>query len=272
MTTCIHPTAVVDPAAELAEGVHVGPHAVIEGEVTVGKGTEIRAGAFVQGPSRIGRDNVIFPGACIGTDPQDLKYRSERTFLEIGDRNCFREFCSVNRGTAGGGGVTRLGDDNLLMTTSHVGHDCQVGSRVVLVNGVALAGHVKVDDDATLSAYTSVHQFCRVGRHAYVGGYSVVTQDALPFVKIVGQRPVCLGINRIGLQRKGFEPEAIVRLETGFRLLTRSGLNLSQAVDKLREELGGHPEIDHLIDFVTSAERGVIRAVPSSRRSRGGAD
>lgn len=266
----VHPTAIVDPGAVLGEGVVVGPHAVIGPDVTIGAGTHVGASAFVQGPATIGRDNRIFPHACIGTDPQDLKFRGEVTRLEIGDRNHFREFCTVHRGTAKGGGLTRIGDDNLFMAYAHVAHDCQVGNRTIFANGATLAGHVEVGDDASISAFSAVHQFCRVGRHAYIGGYSVIVQDALPFVKTVGSKPAVYGINRIGLQRKGFSEETIKRLERALRLLTRGGLNLGDAVVKLREELGDDPEVAYLADFIGSAERGVIRALPGRKGARGG--
>ena len=185
MSAGIHPSAVVDPTAELADDVVIGPYAVIGARVSIGSGTTVGAAAQIQGPTRIGRDNRIHGQACIGFDPQDVKFRGEETWLEIGDRNHFRELCTIQRGTAKGGGTTRIGDDNLFMVYTHVAHDCQVGNRTIFANNATLAGHVEVQDDASISAFTSIHQFCRVGRHAYVGGYSVITQDALPFVKTV---------------------------------------------------------------------------------------
>lgn len=267
----VHPSAVVEPGAELGPGVRVGPHALVGAGVALGEGTEVGAGARLLGPTRIGRHNRIFPNACIGFEPQDLKFQGEEVFLEVGDRNQFREFCTVHRGTSKGGGVTRVGDDNLFMAYSHIAHDCQVGSRVVFANNATLAGHVEVHDDASISAFSSVHQFCRVGRHAYVGGYTVVVMDALPFVKLVGQKATCYGVNTIGLRRKGFAPEAVRRLEQAYRILVRSRLNTSQALARLREELGGqpeHPEVDELIAFVESAKRGVHKSPPE--RGQGG--
>lgn len=269
MGSLIHPTAIVHPTAELAAGTRVGPYAVIGPRVTLGEGTEVGAGAQIQGPARIGRENRIFPHACIGFDPQDLKYAGEETWLEVGDRNRFREFSTVNRGTTGGGGMTTVGDDNLFMAYTHVAHDCKVGSRTIFANGATLAGHVEVHDDATISAYSAVHQYCRVGRHAYVGGYSVITMDALPYVKTVGHKPACFGLNRVGLERKGMDGEAIERLDRALRLLLHSRLNTSQAVERIREELGGHPEIDYLLDFITTARRGVIKSLPGRRGERG---
>lgn len=267
--TQIHPTAVVDAAAELDEGVRVGPHAVIGPRVRLGAGTEVGAGAQVYGPSRIGRDNKIFPQAAVGYDPQDLKFAGGEVWLEIGDRNHIREFCTIHRGTEKGGGKTVLGDDNLLMTYTHIAHDCIVGSRTIFANNGTLAGHVEVDDDAVIGAFSSVHQFCKVGRHAYIGGYSVLTRNVLPFVKTVGMKPACYGINRIGLERKGFSAELLESLERAYRILVRSKLNTSQALERLRAELGEVDEVRYLIGFVEGAERGVIKDLPSRRAARG---
>lgn len=265
----IHPSAHVDPDAVLGEGVRVGPFAVIGAYVTIGDHTEVGAGAQVYGPTRIGSHNRIHPQACIGFEPQDLKYQGEEVWLEIGDRNQFRECCTIHRGTAKGGGVTRIGSDNLFMAYSHVAHDCQVGSRVVFANNATLAGHVEVHDDASISAFTSVHQFCRVGRHAYVGGYSVVTMDALPFTKTVGLKPAVYGLNSIGLKRKGFNPESLRRLEQALRLLVRSGLNTAQALERIRAEVGGDPEVDYFLSFIETAKRGVHKSRPRGGRSGG---
>jgi UDP-N-acetylglucosamine acyltransferase len=270
MSAQIHPLAAVAPDAVLGEGVRVGPFAVIGPEVVLGDGCEVGAGAQVCGPAVIGRENRIHPQACIGFEPQDVKYAGERVALEIGDRNQFREMCTVHRGTAKGGGVTRIGDDNLFLAYSHVAHDCQVGSRTLFVNNATLAGHVEVHDDASISAFTSVHQFCRVGRHAYVGGYSVITMDALPFAKTVGLKPAFYGINRIGLSRKGVGAETIRRLDRALRLLVRSGLNTGQALEKIKEELTGDPDVDYLIAFVESAKRGIHKGMPRGGRPGGG--
>ena len=208
----------------------------------------------------------------MGFEPQDLKYRGEEVFLEIGDRNHFRELTTIHRGTGFGGGVTRVGSDNLFMAYSHVAHDCRVGDRTVFVNGATLAGHVEVGDDATIGATSAIHQFCRVGRHAYVGGYSVVTMDALPFVKTVGIKAACYGLNAIGLRRKGIPQETRKRLRQAVRILLHSGLNTSQALERIRGEVGvDDPEVAYLVDFVESSKRGVVKAVPGSRGERGGA-
>jgi UDP-N-acetylglucosamine acyltransferase len=272
MSAQVHPLAVVDPGAVLGDGARIGPFAVIGPEVEIGDGTEVGAGAQVYGPAKIGRENRIFPQACIGFEPQDLKFQGERVALEIGDRNQFREMCTIHRGTAKGGGVTRIGSGNLFMAYTHVAHDCQVGSRTIFANNATLAGHVEVHDDASISAFTSVHQFCRVGRHAYVGGYSVVTMDALPFAKTVGLSPACYGLNSIGLRRKGVDPETIRRLDRAVRLLVRGKLNTAQALEKIRAELAGDPEVDYLVSFVESAQRGVHRSPPSGGRSGGGGE
>ncbi|MCB1054095.1 MAG: acyl-ACP--UDP-N-acetylglucosamine O-acyltransferase [Acidobacteria bacterium] len=270
MAIDIHETAVVDPGAELADGVRVGPFAVIGAGVVIGEGSEIGAGAHIEGPTRMGRENRVFPKATLGFEPQDLKYRGEDTALEIGDRNQFREFVTVHRGTGHGRSLTTIGSDCLFMVYTHVAHDCIVGDRVVMANCATLAGHVEVESDATISAFSAVHQFCRVGCHAYIGGYSVITMDALPYVKTVGGKPATYGLNSIGLKRKGFDADAIGRLEQALKIFLASKLNTTQALERLRGELGGHPEVDHLVAFVESAQRGVIKALPGRRGGRGG--
>lgn len=267
MTAEVHPTAIIDRGAELGEDVVVGPYAVIGGGVQVGDGTKIGAHATICGDTVLGRANRVFPHAAIGFDPQDLKYKGERSRLVIGDRNQFREFCTINRGTEFGGGETRIGDDNLFMTQTHVGHDSQVGSRTVFTNGGTLAGHVVVEDDATIGAFSGVHQFCRVGRHAYIGGYSVITMDALPFCITVGIKPACMGVNRIGLERKGKSPEDIRAIERAVRVVTRSRRNRTQALEELEAGHAGHADVDALIAFIRSSTRGFIRS--ARRGSRG---
>lgn len=271
MSELIHPTAVVDASAQLAAAVEIGPYAVIGPRVVLGEGTEVGAGAQVMGPTVLGRRNRVFPHACVGFDPQDLKFAGEVTRLEVGDRNLFREFCTVHRGTGEGGGLTSIGNDNLFMAYSHVAHDCHVGDRTIFSNGATLAGHVEVHDDAVVGAYSAVHQFCRVGRHAYIGGYSVVTQDALPFVKTVGHRPAVYGVNKIGLERKGFDKEVIQRLAAALRVLVRGGLSTPNALARMRAEHAGCPEVDELIEFIAASKRGVIKILPG-RRSRGASD
>ena len=267
----IHPSAVIDPSAELGSGVSVGPFAVLGPDVVLGDDCEVGASAQVRGPARFGRGNRIFPNACVGFEPQDLKYKGEEVRLEVGDGNVFREFSTIHRGTQFGGGVTRIGDGNLFMAYSHVAHDSQVGSRTVFVNGATLAGHVEVGDDATIGAFSAIHQFCRVGRHAYVGGFSVVTMDALPFVKTVGQKASCYGLNAIGLRRKGFDRETIRRLRRAVRILVHSGLNTRQALERIEAEVGDDPEVAYLVEFARAAERGFVKSAPGRRGERGGA-
>lgn len=271
MANSIHPTAVIDPSAELGDGVTVGPFVVLGPQVVVGDGCEIGASAQVQSHTTLGRENKIFPHACVGFEPQDLKYEGEEVHLEVGDKNHFREFSTIHRGTGFGGGVTRIGSDNLFMAYSHVAHDCQVGDRTVFVNGATLAGHVEVGDDATIGAVSAVHQFCRVGRHAYIGGYSVITMDALPFVKTVGMKAACYGLNSIGLKRKGFSAETRGLLRRATRILLQSGLNTAQALEAIRDDVGtDDPDVAYLVGFVEASERGVIKAAPGARGERGG--
>jgi UDP-N-acetylglucosamine acyltransferase len=264
----IHPLAAVDPGAVLGEGVRVGAFAVVGAGVEIGDGTEIGSGAVVQGPTRIGRENRIYPQACIGFDPQDLTWRGEPVRLEIGDRNLFRELCTIHRGTVKGGGVTTIGDDSLFMAYTHIAHDCRIGNRTLFANNATLAGHVEVGDDAAISAFSAVHQFCRIGRHAYIGGYTVATMDVLPFVKTVGLKAACYGLNVVGLRRKGYTAERLRPLAQAVRLLVRSGLNTTQAVERMRA-LPTDPDVDYLIEFVAASKRG-LHKVPG-RGGRSGA-
>ena len=270
MSKSIHTSAVIDPGAELGDDIEIGPLAVIGPGVVLGKGTQVEAGAQVMGPSIFGEGNRVFPYACVGFEPQDLKYQGGDTRLEVGDRNIFREFCTIHRGTEEGGGATTIGNDNLFMAYSHVAHDCHVGNRIIFSNAATLAGHVTIEDDATVGAFSAVHQFCRVGRYAYIGGYSVITKDALPWVKTVGQKPLCYGVNTIGLKRKGFTEESIQELESIMRLLLRSGLNTTQATDRIQSEHSGSREAEYLTKFLKSSERGVITSHPGRRGTRGG--
>jgi len=227
--------------------------------VRIGAGTVLRAHVVIEGPTTMGEQNRLFPFACIGMEPQDLKFRGEPTTLEIGDRNLFRESVTVHRGTVGGGGVTRLGSDNLLMAGTHVAHDCHVGSHVIFANAATLAGHVTVEDGATIGAFSGVHQFCRVGRQAYIGGYSVLTQDAAPYVLTVGNRARAYGINVVGLERKGVAASTIQALKQAYRLLFRAHLSQEEALQRVRAEIGEVEEVRRLADFIAGSERGVIR-------------
>jgi len=252
--------AVISERAALAPGVQVGAYAVVGDDVHLGENCVLHPHAVVNGPARYGRDNVFYSFCSIGGDPQDLTYHGERTRLEVGDRNAFRESVTVNRGTEKGGGVTRIGSDNLFMTAAHVAHDCQVGSRTIFANAATLAGHVTVEDHVTIGAFSAVHQFCRVGRHSYVGGFTVVTQDVPPFARVVGERDTrCYGVNTIGLERQGFPQERIEAIERAYRLLLRSKLNTTQAVEQMRAELGDFPDVAELIAFIESSERGLTK-------------
>jgi len=252
--------AIVSVSARIGCGVRIGPYAVVGDEVELGDGCVLEHHAVVAGPSHLGHDNHVHPFAVVGGDPQDLTYKGERVFLEVGDGNDFREFCTVNRGTIKGGGTTRLGNHNLLMAYAHIGHDCQVGSYTVFVNGATLAGHVTVEDYATIGNFSPVHQFCRVGRYAYVGAHTVITQDVLPFSKIVSVRETkCYGANAIGLERHGFSPERVQAIEQAYRLLLRSKLNTTQAIEQMRETLAESEDVLSMIRFIESAERGITK-------------
>jgi UDP-N-acetylglucosamine acyltransferase len=257
----IDSTARVAPSARLGAGTVVGPHAVIGPDVVLGRNCRVGASTVVDGYTIVGDETEFYPFASIGLPPQDLKYKGEPTRLEIGQRNIFREFVTIHRGTAGGGGRTTIGDRNLFMAYVHVAHDCHVGSETIFGPGATLGGHVSVDDFATVSAYSGVHQFCRVGRHAFIGGYSVVTKDALPFAKTVGARGLCrvYGLNTIGLIRRGFQNETLAKLKRAYRYLLHSKLNATQAVNKIEgDQTIACPEVEYLVSFIRTASRGAI--------------
>ncbi len=256
----IHAMAFVDPGAELAADVEVGPFAVIGPRVRVGAGTVVGPHVRIGGPTQIGERNKLIGSCSIGTDPQDLKYGGEETRLEIGDDNVVREFVTINRGTAGGGGITTIGSMNLFMAYAHVAHDCHVGSNVVFANNGTLAGHVEVGDFSTIGAFTAIHQFCRVGAHAFIGGDTIVTQDALPFVKTVGSRPAkTYGINTIGLERKGFTKESISALKKAYRTLVRAHRARADALETIESEFGDVAEVKYFVEFVRgSSARGFV--------------
>jgi UDP-N-acetylglucosamine acyltransferase len=256
----VHPAAIVDPEARIAQTAEIGPYCVVGAEVSIGAGTKLMAHVFVEGKTSIGEDNVFYPYSTVGVAPQDLKYKGEASETRIGSRNKIREFVTIHRGTEGGGMVTRIGDDNLLMAYVHVAHDARVGDGVVFGNGVTLAGHVTVADQAWIGAFSGVHQFCRVGRNAIVGGYSVITQDVLPFSSTVSERENHIfGANKVGLERRGFPRERIEELQTTFRLLTRAGLNTSQAVERIRAEVPMSPELEELLEFIAASKRGFVK-------------
>jgi UDP-N-acetylglucosamine acyltransferase len=256
----VDPSAHVHPAAQIGEGTTIGPQTVVGPDVRIGRNCRIGASAVLDGWTEIGDETQIYPMASIGLAPQDLKYRGERTRLVIGQRNIFREFVTINRGTAGGGGETTIGDNNLFMAYVHVAHDCHIGSDTIFGPHATLGGHVGVEDFANISAGSAVHQFCRVGRHAFVGGYSVVTKDALPFARTIGSRPARIfGVNTIGLSRRGFTPSTIAQLRKAYRYLLQSKLNTTRALAQIeQDESLAAPEIRYLVDFIRSSQRGVI--------------
>ncbi|MDQ3070533.1 MAG: acyl-ACP--UDP-N-acetylglucosamine O-acyltransferase [Acidobacteriota bacterium] len=259
----IHPTAIIGAGAEIGEGTVIGPYVAIGPHVKIGRDCQIETGAVVDGWTEIGDGNHIFPYASVGLIPQDLKFKGELTRLTIGSRNLIREFVTIHRGTQGGGGMTRVGDDNVFMAYAHVAHDCQVGNQTIFGNGATLGGHVSVEDFATISAFSGIHQFCRVGRHAFIGGYSVVTKDALPFAKTVGNRARIYGLNTIGLARRGFSSDLLMRLKKTYRYLLTSKLNTSRALEKIeRDPALACPEVQYVIDFIRHSKRGVIMRRP----------
>ena len=256
----VHPTAIVDRGAKIHETAEIGPYCIIGPDVQIGARTVLKANLFLEGPLEIGEDNLFYPWATIGVASQDMKYKGERAWVHIGNRNSIREFVSIHRGTEGGGLHTRIGDDNLLMTYSHIGHDCQIGNHVIIGNSVGLGGHVTVEDWADVAPFSGVHQFCRIGRHAFVGPYSVIKQDVMPFSLTSAQPDVqVFGANQIGLRRRGIVTAVVESLQTALRLLTRAGLNTTQAVERIRAEVAPCAEVDELLSFIAASERGVIK-------------
>lgn len=256
----IHSTAIVSGDANIGEDVEVGAYAIIGPGVTIGSGSKVGPHTRIEGPTTLGERNQIYGHASIGSPPQDLKYHGEHTELAIGNDNVIREFVTINRGTAGGGGKTTIQSGNFFMAYSHVAHDCHVGSHTIFANNATLAGHVDIGDHSTIGAFSAVHQFCRVGDHAFIGGFTVVTLDALPYIKTVGDRPAkTYGINTIGLQRKGFSAETIEALDRAYRILVRSKLKLQDALQKIESDLSFFPETRYLVDFIRGSQRGFIR-------------
>jgi UDP-N-acetylglucosamine acyltransferase len=256
----INPQAVVSPKAKLGKGVQVGAFAVVGADVELGEDCMVHDHAVVQGPAKFGAGNVFHPFCVVGGDPQDYTYAGEHVELAVGDKNIFREYVTISRGTKKGGGTTRIGSNNFFLAYSHVGHDCQIGSNTLFVNGATLAGHVTVQDFVTLGAFSPVHQFCRLGRYSYIGASTVITQDVPPFSLIVTERETrCFGPNTIGLERKGFSAERIKALQKAFRLLTRSKKNTSQALEELRLTMASSDDVKELVEFVEKAERGIVK-------------
>jgi UDP-N-acetylglucosamine acyltransferase len=258
MSSFIHETAIVAPGARLGEGVHIGPFSTVAAEVVLGDGVCLESHVVVGGKTTIGSGTHIFPFASIGLEPQDLKYAGEPTATVIGERNIIREVVTIHRGTFGGGGITKIGDDNLFMVQAHVAHDCQLGNEIIMANAATLAGHVEIADRANIGAYSGVHQFCRVGLEAFVGGYSVVVKDAPPYATIQGNHAKCYGLNSLGMKRRGYSKEAIQNLNHAYHLLLAAKLNTTQALERIRAEIKGSAEVDLLVDFIASSKRGVV--------------
>lgn len=255
----IDPRAIVAPDAEIADGVEIGPYTIIGPGVKIGAGTWVGPHAVINGPTTLGRDNKVFQFASIGDAPQDRKYAGEPTRLEVGDRNVFREFCTINRGTAGGRNVTRIADDCLFMAYSHVAHDCIVGSRVVMSNCTALAGHVELGDWVILSGYSAIHQFCKVGAHAFLANNAAVTRDVPPYLLVAGSPAEPKGINSEGLKRRGFDANQIANIKNAYRIFYRSKLKLAEATEQLKALVPSQPEIKPFVDFLAASERSIIR-------------
>ena len=261
----VHPSAVVDPRAVLAPGVFIGPGCVVGEKVSIGRNTRLEANVHLSGETRIGEDCLFSPFSVIGGAPQDVGYREEETRVVIGDRNVFREFITVHRGTIKGGGATTIGSDNYFMAYSHIAHDCRVGNQTIFTNAATLAGHVVVDDFASVGAFSAVHQFCRVGKHAFIGGFTLVLQDVLPFIRVAGMRPVLLyGLNSVGLKRRGFSRERLSTLKEIFKLIFYSNLNTAQALERIKTQFPPHEDTEEIIRFIESSSRGIIKKVPAT--------
>jgi UDP-N-acetylglucosamine acyltransferase len=256
----VHPSAIVAPAARVPASCTIGPYCIVGPQVEMGEACELISHVHVEGPTRMGSHNRFFPYSSIGMAPQDLKYKGEPTRLEIGDHNEVREFVTMNRGTAGGGGLTKVGSHCLIMAYAHIAHDCLIGDHAILANAATLAGHVTVEEWAVVGAMCPVHQFVRVGAHAYVGGGTTITKDVLPFSKTVAARDThAYGLNAIGLERRGFSKERISKIHHAYKILLASKLNTSQAIEKLKAEPQRSEDVEMLIAFIESSERGVIK-------------
>jgi len=256
----IHPTAIVDPAARIPASCRIGPYCTVAAGVEMGENCELVSHVVMGGPTRIGCNNRIFPFAAIGIEPQDLKYKGEATWLEIGDHNVIREYVTISRGTPGGGALTRVGSHTLIMAYTHIAHDCVIGDHVILANAATLGGHVTVEDWAVVGALCPVHQFVRIGAHSYIGGGTTITQDVLPFSLTSADRDThAFGLNKVGLERRGFSRERIRRIHHAYKVLLASKLNTSQALARLKSEPEHGEDVEMLIRFVETSERGVIK-------------
>jgi UDP-N-acetylglucosamine acyltransferase len=255
----IHPTAIVNAKAELGENVSIGPYSVIEGAVIIGSGTEVGAHVYIDRFTRIGRNCHIYPFASIGTAPQDKKFKGEKTQVVIGDENVIREYVTINRGTSGGGGVTTLGDQNLLMAYVHVAHDCHLGNGIIMANLATLAGHVILEDYSILNGLVAIQQFVRIGAYAYIGGKSGVLKDIPPYVIASGDRAKLFGLNIVGLKRHDFSDEVIMALKKAYQIIIRSHLTLQEALLRVEKEVPALPEVVRFLDFIRNSQQGIPR-------------
>ena len=257
--TTIHPTAVVSPGAKLGDDCFIGPYCIVGDEVVIGDNVRLESHCVVDGRTWIGDGTQVFPFVSIGLASQDLKYEGEPSETRIGARNKIREFVTIHRGTAGGGMLTKIGDDCLIMAQAHIAHDCLIGDGVIMANAATLAGHVIIEDRANVGAYSGIHQFCRVGKEAYIGGYSVVVKDALPFALTVGNHAKCYGLNITGMKRRGYSRSTIDALHHAFHLLLSAKLNTSQAVERIKSEITDSPEVSYVLQFIEESKRGVTK-------------
>jgi UDP-N-acetylglucosamine acyltransferase len=255
----VHPTAVVSPKAKVGYDCFIGPYCIVGDEVVLGDKVRLESHCVIDGRTSIGAETHVFPFVSIGLASQDLKYKGEPSETRIGARNKIREFVTIHRGTAGGGMLTCIGDDCLIMAQAHIAHDCLIGDGVIMANAATLAGHVIIEDRANIGAYSGIHQFCRVGKEAYIGGYSVVVKDALPFALTVGNHAKCYGLNITGMKRRRYPRATIDALHHAFHLLLSAKLNTSQAVDRIQSEINDSPEVSYVIRFIEESERGVTK-------------
>ncbi len=256
----IHRTAIIDPDANISPEAEIGPYCIVGSGVTVGAHTRLLAHVYLEGKLTVGKDNLFYPYCSCGVTPQDKKYKGEPSETRVGDRNTIREFVTINRGTEGGGMITSIGDGNLLMAYVHVAHDVRIGNGTILANGVTFAGHVVVEDNANIGGLSAIHQFCRIGAHAMVGSYSVVKQDVLPYsITATDHQTQVFGANKVGLERSGFSPDSIESLQNAFRLLTRAGLNTTQALNRIEDDITPTDEVRQLLDFIRNSRHGFLK-------------
>ena len=255
----IHPTAVIDPSAKIAENVEVGAYSIIGAGVEIGEGTWIGPHVVIQGPTKMGKENKLFQFSSIGEVPQDKKFHGETSYLEIGDRNTIREFATINRGTEDGGGTTRIGDDNWLMAYIHIAHDCQVGNNTIFANNASLAGHAIIEDFVILGGFTLVHQFCKIGQHAFCGMGSAITKDVPPYVMVNGSPAHAHGLNSEGIKRKGFSKDALKALRDAYKIIYRSKLTVEVAKVELKSLAADFPEVQNMLTFLNESKRGILR-------------